>query len=718
MEKARDVLKDAQGEKAWKNSVELWTARIYLELRANQRDEARKVLDEAKRTLGDRVLLLMAEARLLADTDGKGAEAAIERLADKVSQFPKEEDQARLLSGLADVQLNLEHVKAVRELWRRVAKMPSRRTDLSLHLLLFDLAIKAEDEDDMRRTLTDIRNVEGSQGPFHRYGEALRLIWQAKKLPAAERQKTLDEARVHLDRVQSLRPTWTPLLLARAGIEQLSDRPDQAISRLQEAVLNGERSSAVIRDLVELLANAERFQEADEALRYLREPAFVNSELGRLATVLAAHRKDTKRMLDLMGKNRAAGDGKDYRELLWEGRLLAEANRPEAEQKLRQALKLADKEPEPYVALVQFLVRQKREKEADALLEQARKRLPVERVELTLGQCYEVLGRKKSAQARYEEALNGNRRDAQIVRRVAGFYWNAGQMVEAEPLLRDIADKRVKDPTTEDVNWAALAPGAGPGQWHRLRPLPRGPGAGRTEAGRQRTAGPRRRRHARRQHGRQAFSSARAGLAGRASPLSPARPRTAGGTGTQPGLTGGRSLHPGHDLRGRGIVAEVQAHPHGAGAPEREPAPRHLAYLVQALVEHKELEEADKMAERLEELETLRGSGPNSFAAVELRARLLEEQGKGDAALRRLKDHVKRPTAKPEEVLLVLNSMRRQKKLAEAFDLCAATWAAKKCSAEVIGGASVAVLRNMQANGTSATNAQMVRIEDHLKASH
>ncbi len=43
-------------------------------------------------------------------------------------------------------------------------------------------------------------------------------------------------------------------------------------------------------------------------------------------------------MLDLMGKNRAAGDGKDYRELLWEGRLLAEANRPEAEQKLRKAL--------------------------------------------------------------------------------------------------------------------------------------------------------------------------------------------------------------------------------------------------------------------------------------------------------------------------------------------------------------------------------------------
>ncbi len=87
------------------------------------------------------------------------------------------------MSGLADVQLNLENVKAARELWQRMAKLPSHQTDLSLHLLLFDLAVKAEDEDGMRQTLADIRDVEGNQGPFHRYGEALRLIWQAKKLP-------------------------------------------------------------------------------------------------------------------------------------------------------------------------------------------------------------------------------------------------------------------------------------------------------------------------------------------------------------------------------------------------------------------------------------------------------------------------------------------------------------------------------------------------------
>ena len=63
----------------------------------------------------------------------------------------------------------------------------------------------------------------------------------------------------------------------------MSDRPDQAISHLQEAIQNGERSPAVIRDLVELLATAQRYQEADEVLRDLREPALVNSDLGRMA---------------------------------------------------------------------------------------------------------------------------------------------------------------------------------------------------------------------------------------------------------------------------------------------------------------------------------------------------------------------------------------------------------------------------------------------------
>jgi Tfp pilus assembly protein PilF len=143
---------------------------------------------------------------------------------------------------------------------------------------------------------------------------------------------------------------------------------------------------------------------------------------------------------------------------------------------------------------------------------------------------------------------------------------------------------------------------------------------------------------------------------------------------------------------------------------------------VQTLIEHKDLAEAAQQAERLEALEVQRGSEPNAFAAIELRARLFEEDGTGkggEKAIKLLEQHIHRKNAKPEEVLLLLNSMRRQKKFADAFNLCLKTWdekdARKKCSPEVIGGASVAVLRSMQAAGTPATREQVLLIEEKLK---
>src|SRR5262249_26729057 len=150
---------------------------------------------------------------------------------------------------------------------------------------------------------------------------------------------------------------------------------------------------------------------------------------------------DMKTARELWEKNRAPEGSTDYRKLLYEGRTRAELDEPGAEDKLKAALKLADNEPAPYVALVQLYAKQNREKEADAILEQARgnlKKLPSKQLELILGQCEEILGRKKSAQAHYVAALDGHRQDAAIVRRVADFYWNASKLVEAEPLLRDI----------------------------------------------------------------------------------------------------------------------------------------------------------------------------------------------------------------------------------------------------------------------------------------
>src|SRR5262249_30917983 len=49
-------------------------------------------------------------------------------------------------------------------------------------------------------------------------------------------------------------------------------------------------------------------------------------------------------------------------------------------------------------------------------------------------------------------------------------YWNAGQLTEAEPLLRDLVEKRVKNPADDDVNWA---------RWHLALVLASGTDYGR-----------------------------------------------------------------------------------------------------------------------------------------------------------------------------------------------------------------------------------------------
>src|SRR5439155_7687213 len=93
-------------------------------------------------------------------------------------------------------------------------------------LLLFDLAMRAGDEPAMQRVLRDFHRLEGGQGTFWRYCEAVRLIWQAKR----GGDVSLDEARAHLDAVTARRPSWPAVLLAKAELEALRGRADQAIA--------------------------------------------------------------------------------------------------------------------------------------------------------------------------------------------------------------------------------------------------------------------------------------------------------------------------------------------------------------------------------------------------------------------------------------------------------------------------------------------------------
>ncbi len=714
---ADNVLRDAQREKDGDKRVELWIARIQLELLDGNKnvESARALLNKAKKHLGERVVpLRLAEARILAEEKGKEAEKAIDRLADDVEQFRTDEDKALLLGGLADIQMGLDNLASARRLWQQTAQLPNKRTDLPVHLLLFDLASKAEDEAGIRDTLNAVRELEGDKGPFHRYGEALHLIAKARKENDETRQKTLENAAAQLERVRILRPKWPALYLARAQIERLAGRNDGAIRNLRLARENGENSPALVRELVELLTNAGRYDEADAELKSLRSTLLVHSDLGRIAASVAAQRKDTERARKLFELNRGNEDDGDYRQLLWDGRMLAQTNRPkEAEEKMREALKVAPREAEPYVALVQFLIGQKREAETEPLLERARKTLPAEDVDLTLGHCHDLLGQKEQARKCYEAALQGRRQKAAVVRRVAGFYLNSSLLTATEPLLRELVDRRVRDASTDDVNWArwhlALVL-AGSNDYRRFQEALSLVGLKLDDKGklvvedaRQRTESSDQRRYQARVLASQAGQ----------------RPFRQYATDLLEELERNKAL----PLEDRFILAMLYEADNAWDKSKpilrelvepKDPAPRHLAYYIQTLLDHKELTGAEKELKRLEALEKERAAEPNAFAAVELQARLLEEQQQGNKAVELLEEHRKRPNGHPDEVLLIVNSLARQKKFGRAVDRCLQAWKNDKCAPEVIGGVSVAVLREMQISDPASMD-QVASIEQYLR---
>ena len=107
------------------------------------------------------------------------------------------------------------------------------------------------------------------------------------------------------------------------------------------------------------------------------------------------------------------------------------------------------------------------------------------------------------------------------------------------------------------------------------------------------------------------------------------------------------------------------------------------------------LEEAGRLVDRLERLEVDRQAAKGAFSTVDLRTRLLEAQGEGDKALDLLRAYANRLHARPEDQLMVMASLGRQKRFAEAFDLCDKEDLFHKCPPPMVSSVCEALLRAM-----------------------
>ncbi len=671
--------------------------RLALALLIDRRGDAaraRQIFEEVERKKGDFADLRVARALTLARLPAPEAVPALTRLGQGVEGL-KADDQARVLTALAEAQTAAGGFREAEALWARLARLPGSDHDVRLRLVQCELATRNGNEAGLTQALEDLRRIEGGDGPGWCFAEAMRQAARAR----AGQGGDLAKARSLLDQAAARRPGWSALALGRAEIAEAEGRPEQAIEEYRKAVHAGERGPRVARRLVELLYRQQRYKEADEEVRQLLRQGPAPRGLQALAAEVFLRTQDRDEAARLAARAVPAASTSP-RDQLWLGVVLAVSGKDEeAERHLRKAKDLGENDPDTWVTLIEFLASRERFAEAEKLLGEARGKLPADKAPLALAPIHEALGRREEAEAHYRTALQARPDDVAVLRGVASFYLRTLRPQAAEPLLRRVAEKKVRA-SDEDAAWArlglatALASRGDLAGFEEAMPLV---GLAYDADGRVvEKAGSdddieRRRARARVLATRPSRTLRTMAIA----LLEDLGNRQGLGDGDRYLLS---QLREATDDLPKAVEQLRQL------VATRGREPMYLVRLAQMLLRQSKAFEARQVVERLEEMEKGRQLKPGTFGTVDLRARLLEAAGDGDKAVVLLRDHVARAD-RPEEFLLLVQSLNRQKRYKEAAELCERAWQGR-CPAEIVAGTHVGVLQAGRLTGEPFARAE------------
>jgi tetratricopeptide (TPR) repeat protein len=690
-DKARQELEAARTK--FPKRIEPWTALAELAELRKAPDEAKRLLADAERQLGDSPDLRLARARYWSarpKEEAKNAEAALRELAeglDKVTHSPQE--LTRLVRGLVEANFRAGFKEQALQLWGRVACMPEYAHDLRIKQVQFDLALQAGNDAVLDQVLADIQRIEGGRGPSTNYGEALRLIQQAKdkKEPVGEK---LDRAAALLETAATQRTSWSAVPQAQAEVAKLKNDPGQAIVYYQKAIEKGERNNlTVLRQLAQLLDQRGRTAEADKLLQQVPTQALIDADAQWLAADISLRSQQDPGRAAQIALAAVRKESQDYRDYLRLGQVLAVNQRwPEAEQNLRKAVALAGDQVDPRVALVQFLAATGQRDQAVKATAEAEQALPVAERPLALAWCWEALGDLDKARSHFLDGLQKKPGDVTVLKSVVNFQLRMGALPDAEPLLRLVVTGEVKAEPA-DVAWAKRGLALVLSSRNDIQQF--------TEA------------------------LSLLGLTldgqGKVSPKDKTMPSIedqrvqAQVLATQPQrVLRAQAIALLEDLAKRQLLTPPDQYLlarlyEGTGALPKareqlsslvasQPGnPVYLAYYARSLLGQNELSTAQTYVDQLTALERKQGLERGAFGSVDLQAQLWDASGDHQKALDLMKEFTGRKNATPDDRFVLIAGLVRQQRFEEALAECEAAWKEKQSPPEKIGGASVMVLR-------------------------
>ena len=411
--------------------------------------EAVAILDQADRDFGPRSELFQGRIRYIIRRGGLQTRESLLAMVPKVGQYP-EDRRSELTEILAAALTQIRDNEDAMKLW---TELTSQYPDeLRFHTAMFDLAFRTNDQGNLERSVQQIRKLEGDDSLSTLFAEAGQQIAIARSGDST----ALAKAKAKLEKISRRRKNWSRLDLLYAEISEAEKDSDGAISHYKHAIDNGERQLDVVRRLVQLLYDAQRYDEADAVIRDIESrpgAELVSGDVKRVVSDIALGIRDPERAVTL-ARQAVSEDSTDFRDFLWLGQVyMATDQLEQAEEQFEKAVTLGPEAPETWVRLAAFHYRNKDQSKAESVLERAVRALPSGIGTITIAQCYENLNRFDKADQFFRQALTSNPDDPVTLRAVVSSWMRQGRFQDAEPLLRHLLSVTPVVSASTDLAW-------------------------------------------------------------------------------------------------------------------------------------------------------------------------------------------------------------------------------------------------------------------------
>lgn len=406
--------------------------------RSGRIPEALALLEKTERDLGPEPHLFLTYVWILPFCKPAQREEIAAAILGKAEKLPQESKRS-ILRALLRFYLRESHWEKAEQLARQLLALEPQ--DPEYYRVMLEVACARGDLETARKSLDQIRRLEGHGGELSAYGAAVLAVAQASQPQASPsvRQNLLAEAKQHIATAKRELSLWADLIHLEARVALLEGRLDAAVERLQTLEQRHLLGAQGREELATLLLLQGRDQEAERVLvQAPRGSAQSGFQEAKLRAELWARQGRIEEALQLIEPQ--IQQSQNPLDWLWWAQWLARAGKQQAaDAAFSRARELAPQLPQLALAEVAYRINTNRKEEARLRLQDLEKTLGKSLLAYrTLALGYELLGDYSQAETYLRLAQQMNPQDAELLLDWAGFCLRRGKFTECRSALETI----------------------------------------------------------------------------------------------------------------------------------------------------------------------------------------------------------------------------------------------------------------------------------------